>query len=167
MKSKVLTVFAAAALLAACETAPTEQAQTTGEGQAEETVVTEEVTEQTPAPGSQEQLQQEVGSKVYFAFDKSTLSEEARETLKAQAGWLKEYEGVTVTIEGHADERGTREYNLALGERRANAVKDYLTALGVDPNRLRTISYGEERPAVVGHDKEAWAKNRRAVTVVD
>jgi peptidoglycan-associated lipoprotein len=117
-------------------------------------------------PGSQEDLEITVGDRVFFGFDTAVLSPVAAETLDRQAVWLKRYPDVIVTIEGHADERGTREYNLALGDRRANAVKNYLVALEIEPERITTISYGEERPDDAGHDETAWAKNRRAVTVV-
>ena len=103
---------------------------------------------------------------VYFEFDSYALDEASRQTAGAQAEWLSRYPRVTALVEGHADERGTREYNLALGERRANAVRSFLAAQGVDSSRLSIISYGKERPAVDGHDEEAWAKNRRAKTVV-
>ncbi len=99
---------------------------------------------------------------VYFDFDKYDLKSDARDALAANAEWLKSNPGIQIQIEGNCDERGTEEYNLALGERRANAVKSYLVSLGVDEARLFTISYGEERPADPGHNKEAWAKNRRA-----
>lgn len=105
------------------------------------------------------------GDTVFFAFDSFSLDGQAQGTLDRQAALLLK-SSVSVTIEGHTDERGTREYNLALGERRATAVKDYLVAYGVNAGRIRTISYGEERPAVVGSNEAAWAKNRRAVTVV-
>ncbi len=99
--------------------------------------------------------------KVYFEFDKSNLTAESRESLEHNADVLKEHPRVRVLIEGHCDERGTIEYNLALGERRALAARNYLINLGIDPDRLATISYGEERPVDLGHDEEAWAKNRR------
>lgn len=118
-------------------------------------------------PGSQEDLDITVGDRVYFEFDSAVITPTAADTLDKQAAWLHRYPDVTVTVEGHADERGTREYNLALGDRRANAVRNYLVALEVDPERILTISYGEERPAVPGNDEEAWAENRRAVTVVN
>ena len=104
---------------------------------------------------------------MFFDFDKFSLKPQGRETVEALAAWLNSRGGVTLTIEGHADERGTREYNLALGERRANAVKDYLIALGINAGRLTTISYGEERPAVSGSYEEAWAQNRRSQFVVN
>jgi len=103
---------------------------------------------------------------IYFAFDSFTLSGEGRDALKSNADWLRDNPTATVQIEGHCDERGTTEYNLALGEKRANSVKNYLTKMGVDSSRLSVISYGEERPAVSGHDEAAWAQNRRAAFVV-
>lgn len=118
------------------------------------------------AAGSQQDLEITVGDRVFFGYDTSVLDQQATNTLDRQAVWLQRYPDVSVTIEGHTDERGTREYNLALGERRANSVRDYLIALGIPASRINTISYGEERPAVDGHDETAWAKNRRAVTVV-
>ncbi len=102
---------------------------------------------------------------IYFDTDKYDVDQADAAALKAQAAWLARYPGKRATIEGHADERGTREYNLALGERRANAAKNYLASLGVDPSRLTTISYGKERPVALGSDEASWAKNRRAVTV--
>jgi peptidoglycan-associated lipoprotein len=107
-----------------------------------------------------------VGDTVYFAFDSYTLDGQAQQTLDRQAALLLRNAAINLTIEGHTDERGTREYNLALGDRRATAVKDYLVAFGISPGRVRTLSYGEERPGVVGSNETAWAKNRRAVTVV-
>ncbi|MDD4556323.1 MAG: peptidoglycan-associated lipoprotein Pal [Alphaproteobacteria bacterium] len=104
--------------------------------------------------------------RVFFAFDSSSISSEAAESLKTQAKWLNEHAKVNVVVEGHADERGTREYNLALGERRANSVKQYLVSQGIAADRVSTISYGKERPAVLGNNEAAWAQNRRAVTVV-
>jgi peptidoglycan-associated lipoprotein len=118
------------------------------------------------APGTQEDLTVNVGDRVFFGFNKSDLSAEARATLDRQAAWLKKYATVKATVEGHADERGTREYNLALGERRAVAAKNYLVAAGIDASRVKTVSYGKERPAVLGSNEAAWAQNRRAVTVV-
>ncbi len=112
-----------------------------------------------------EQLAQEVkkfeSEKIYFDFDKSDLKPEARATLRQKADWLNKNPGFYMWIEGHCDERGTSEYNLALGERRAHAAMEFLKALGISEGRLRTISYGEERPADPGHNEEAWAKNRR------
>jgi peptidoglycan-associated lipoprotein len=118
-------------------------------------------------PGSQQDLEASAGDRVFFPFDRSDISPEAREILARQAVWLRRYANVAVTIEGHCDERGTREYNLALGERRAQAVKNVLVALGIPASRIATISYGKERPAVVGSTDEAYAQNRRAVTTVN
>ena len=117
-------------------------------------------------PGTQEDLVVNVGDRVFFGLDKSDLSSEAQATLDRQAAWLKKYGSVKISVEGHCDERGTREYNLALGERRATAVKNYLVAAGIASSRVSTISYGKERPAVVGSNDQAWAQNRRGVTVV-
>ena len=117
-------------------------------------------------PGTQEDLVVNVGDRVFFDYNESDLKPEARATLDRQAAWMKKYGSVSVTIEGHCDERGTREYNLALGERRATAVKNYLVADGVPADRVKTISYGKERPAVLGSNEAAWAQNRRGVSVV-
>lgn len=119
-----------------------------------------------PVPGSQEDLVVNVGDRVLFATDSSDLSPSGRSVLEHQAAWLQQYQNVNILVEGHADERGTREYNLALGERRANAVKNYLLSLGVSAARVNTVSYGKERPAVGGSDESAWSQNRRGVTVV-
>jgi peptidoglycan-associated lipoprotein len=119
------------------------------------------------APGSQAALEAEAGDTVYFAFDSAVLREPSRRVLRQQAAWLERNPDARVTVEGHADERGTREYNLALGARRAEAVRAYLVGLGVAPGRLDTISYGEERPAVAGSNEESWARNRRAVTRIE
>lgn len=119
------------------------------------------------APGSQVELIRTAGDRVFFGYDEHNLNDEARATVSKQAEWLQQYPNVNVTVEGHCDERGTREYNLALGERRASAVKNYLIALGVDANRLQTISYGKERPAVPGSDPSAWSQNRRGVLIVE
>ena len=118
-------------------------------------------------PGSQEELNATIGDRVFFGFDQHNLKPEARQLVSAWADWMKEHQNVSLVIEGHADERGTREYNLALSARRANAVKEYLGALGVDESRVRTVSYGKERPAVLGSNEDAWAQNRRAVAVVE
>ncbi|MFD2263627.1 peptidoglycan-associated lipoprotein Pal [Lacibacterium aquatile] len=112
-----------------------------------------------------EGFQAEAGDKIFFAYDKIELTEDARRTLEKQAVWLRRYDKVRLRIEGHADERGTRDYNLALGERRATAQMQYLVALGIDPNRIETLSYGKERPAVPGDDEAAWAQNRRGVSI--
>lgn len=119
-------------------------------------------------PGSQSDLAAQAGSDiVYFDTDQSDLNSQARMILDGQARWLNNYPNLNVTLEGHADERGTREYNLALGDRRASSAKNYLIALGIDPRRINTISYGKEQPMVVGNDSQSWAENRRARTRVD
>lgn len=117
-------------------------------------------------PGSSEDFAQNVGDRVFFDYDSSSLSSEAQATLDRQSGWLKQYGDVKVVVEGHCDERGTREYNLALGERRANSARKFLVGKGVDSARVSTVSYGKERPANTGSGEEAWAQNRRAVTVL-
>jgi peptidoglycan-associated lipoprotein len=121
----------------------------------------------TGVPGSQEDLTVNVGDRVYFGYDRYDLTPEALQQLQLQSQWLAQYPNVNITIEGHADERGTREYNLALGDRRANAVRDYLTSLGVSGSRIKTISYGKEKPEVAGSDAQSWAQKRRSVTVVE
>jgi len=118
-------------------------------------------------PGSHRDFLTNISSdRIYFGYDQFNVDAEDMATLRSQATWLSRYPGVRVTLEGHADERGTRDYNIALGERRANAAKNYLASLGIDPERINVISYGKERPAVVGSNEEAYAQNRRAVTVV-
>ena len=118
-------------------------------------------------PGSQADFVANVSSdRIFFDLDQYNVDAQDQTTLQSQAQWLARYPAVRVTLEGHADERGTRDYNIALGERRANAAKNYLASLGVDPNRIQVISYGKERPAALGSNEEAWAQNRRAVTVV-
>ncbi|MGD1934834.1 MAG: peptidoglycan-associated lipoprotein Pal [Candidatus Phaeomarinobacter sp.] len=119
-----------------------------------------------PTPGTQQDLVVNVGDRVFFDTDQSSLRADARATLQRQAAWRNQYPAGRVTLEGHADERGTREYNLALGARRANSAKDYLVSLGVQPSRVQTISYGKERPVALCSDESCWAQNRRGVTVV-
>ena len=117
-------------------------------------------------PGSIAEFKQNVGDRVFFDTDMSSIREDGRGTLAKQAEWLKKYSNYPITIEGKCDERGTREYNLALGERRANAVRQYLVAQGVPANRIKTISYGKERPEAVGSDEGAWARNRVGITAL-
>lgn len=116
-------------------------------------------------PNTQQDLVVNVGDRVFFGYDQFDLTAEARATIERQSQWMKGNQ-VSVIIEGHCDERGTREYNLALGEKRATAVRNYLIANGVAPNRVQTISYGKERPVVLGSDNVSWAQNRRGVMVV-
>jgi len=117
-------------------------------------------------PGSAEDLRVNVGDTVHFDYDQYAIKDEDRSTLQRQAAWLQKYPSVRVTVEGHCDERGTREYNLALGARRANAVKEYLVSLGVSSARVDTISYGKERPICSESDESCWAQNRRGVTTI-
>lgn len=117
-------------------------------------------------PGSVADFRQNVGDRVFFDTDQSTIREDGRQTLNRQAEWLKKYGNYQITVEGHCDERGTREYNLALGERRANAARQYLVAQGIPAARVKTISFGKERPDPVGSDEAAWARNRRAVSAL-
>ena len=121
----------------------------------------------TASPGSTKDFSQNVGDLVYFSSDSVDLSPEAQQTLQGQARWLQQYAQYTITVEGHADERGTREYNIALGARRADAVKAFLARNGVAAARLRTISYGKERPVAVCNDISCWSQNRRAQTVLN
>jgi peptidoglycan-associated lipoprotein len=171
MTASLLRVSAALVLLAACSSADEsalEGASAGGDGAVRNAGVgisSSELAGQ-PVPGTQEDLEVSVGDRVYFTYDSVVLSPQATQTLDGQAAWLEQYPDVLVTIEGHADERGTREYNLALGDRRATAVKNYLVALDIPPSRILTISYGEERPSDPGHDEQAWTENRRAVTTV-
>ncbi len=149
---KALSALAAMFLIAACSNNDTQTAS------AATTTVT---------PGSVGDFRQNVGDRVFFDTDSSTVREDGRQTLNRQAEWLKKYGNYQITIEGHCDERGTREYNLALGERRANAARQYLIAQGIPASRIKTVSYGKERPDPVGSDEAAWARNRRAVTALE
>jgi len=160
--------------VAACATKPKDSADSSGSGSTSSSsdVSSEEgtITETDGSgivSGSQEDLIVNVGDRVFFGYDSSDLDSDALELLQDQVAWLKQNSEVSVTIEGHCDERGTREYNLALGEKRAQAVKNYLIGLGINPDRVSTISYGKERPAVVGSNDGAWAQNRRSVTIVN
>jgi peptidoglycan-associated lipoprotein len=178
MRFKVLSVFIMAGLIVAgCETTEENKASTEGSGSAgaatsstgQTTGSAPPVTSSRVEPGSRtgsaEEFQTSVGDRVFFGFDRFDLTPDARGVLERQSEWLKRFPDVTVTIAGHTDERGTREYNLALGERRANSVKSYLVALGVQPNRIRTVSYGKEQPVDPASAEAAWAQNRRGVTL--
>ena len=158
MFKKLLCLTAALVLVSACDTMGTNEGEggAYGAGGAKGAA----------RPGTQEDMVVNVGDRVFFGFDQSDLTTEAQGTLDRQATWLKKYSSAKATLEGHCDERGTREYNIALGERRATAAKNYLVAAGIAASRLNTISYGKERPAVVGSNEAAWAQNRRAVTIV-
>lgn len=178
MRFKLLSILAALAFLTACETTPEDTAGSSGSGGADSDAsasndVTSDLTDTQSAeeagqvPGSAEDFVLFAGDSVFFDFDRYEVTAEGRETLERQAEWLGRYPNLVITVEGHCDERGTREYNLALGERRAQAVKSYLVALGVDDSRVTTVSYGKERPEMVGSDDDAWAQNRRGVTVIN
>jgi peptidoglycan-associated lipoprotein len=173
MMAGSLRMLAAALLLAGCSSTSDEMSGTAGAGSggvgagdAARGGIASSALPGEPVPGSQEDLEVSVGDRVFFAYDSAVLSPIASQTLDRQAAWLKQYPEIFLTVEGHTDERGTRDYNLALGDRRANAVKNYLVALDIQPNRILTISYGEERPAEAANDETAWANNRRAVSVV-
>ena len=159
MRLRFIVTAAAAALLAACSSTP--------EGPPGGPGGPGGISSSRFGPGSQADLVANAGDRVFFAYDRSDISPEAQQILERQAQWLKRYPNVSVTIEGHTDERGTREYNLALGERRAQAVKNVLTALGIPASRMSTISYGKERPEVPHSDEQSYAQNRRGVTVVN
>lgn len=157
MTKKMLGAFAAVALLAACANNQNTGAST-GAGAAPTTA--------GPVPGSQEDLVANVGDRVFFAFDRSNLQPDAQATLDRQAAWLGKYPQVNVQVAGNCDDRGTEEYNLALGQRRANASRDYLVARGVASSRIATISYGKDRPTALGDNEQAWAQNRNTITSV-
>ncbi len=154
MNIKILGAFAAVALLAACSTpAPTASTAPVA----------------TPAgivPGSQEDLVANVGDRIFYDFNQSVVRPDGKTTLDKQAAWLAKYGSVNVQVAGNCDERGTEEYNLALGQRRANAAASYLRAKGVAGARMTTISYGKDRPTAQGSDEQAWAQNRNAITSV-
>jgi len=156
LSTKMIAVVSAVLLLAACDSTPKKDAGAMGDGGAN-------ASSSDSSTGSQ--LSPGVSDRVFFDYDSSVVNSEGQDTLQKQADYLKKNTSVNVVVEGHCDERGTREYNLALGERRATAAKNYLVSLGVDASRIQTTSYGKERPAVVGSDESAWSQNRRAVTV--
>ena len=159
MRAQIITLVAAAAVLAACAEKP----QPAGPGPIAEPGTTPAGVQMSLV----EQFKQQVGDRIFFDFDKSSITPEAKAILERQAAFFKTNAQITFTVEGHCDERGTREYNLALGERRATADKNGIVALGIAASRIQTISYGKERPAVVGSNEAAWAQNRRAVSVIN
>ena len=180
MFQRLLALFAVAFLFAACETASnvtgdsaSGSSSSSATGSTSATAGSESATATAPSSATSatqmsdaEKLAQ-VGNTVYFGFDSAELSGSAQATLDRQAAFLNVNPALVVIVEGHADERGTREYNLALGDRRAIAVRDYLLAKGLNSARIRTVSYGKERPAVSGSNEDAWEKNRRAATVLN
>ena len=185
MWSKLLTLSGVLLFVAACETAPDGSAEGAGEGAGGKEVWSVEhegaagagvgevgaggveVAAVEPAMSSQDKLVQEVGDRVFFDFNKFSVRPDGEETLRRQAQFLKQNPALVITIAGHCDERGTREYNLALGERRANAARYYLISLGIHPTRISTVSYGKERPIVLGHNEAAWAQNRVSLSEVN
>jgi peptidoglycan-associated lipoprotein len=148
---KLAAALAVGLALAACASNPNTAAVGTG----------------AAPPGSQQDFVVNVGDRVFFETDSSELTPQARATLDKQSQWLQMYNRYAFTVEGHADERGTREYNIALSARRAQAVRDYLASRGIEPNRMRTIAYGKERPVAVCDDISCWSQNRRSVTVLN
>ena len=167
MRMNIPVLVVTAFVLAACSTSGDNTGGTGSDGASSASNSQVATAPAGPKPGSQLDLEINVGDRVLFAFDSSALTTESRTTIERWAAWLKTYPANRVIIEGHADERGTREYNLALGERRADSARDYLVSLGIDPNRVKVISYGKERPAVPGSNENAWAQNRRAALVLD
>jgi peptidoglycan-associated lipoprotein len=157
MKFKALGALAGLALLAACSSTPSNTGATSGSGAMAATGA---------APGSEQDLVANVGDRVFFDFNQSALSSDADATLGRQAAWLAKYPSVNVLIAGNADERGTETYNLALGQKRANAARDYLVAQGVSAARLQTVSYGKDCPVAAGNDDASYQQNRNAITSV-
>ena len=156
MTAKLGAVVLAMAFLAACSSTKEEPPPPSSSGPSSSTI----------RPGTQEDLKTNVGDTIYFDFDSHAIRADAQATLQKQAAWLQKFPAVRLVVEGHCDERGTREYNLALGDRRAYAVKEYLVSLGIDANRLQTKSYGKERPVCTESDEACWAQNRRGYSQV-
>ena len=159
MHPKSLSALALVALLSACASQPSTSAASNGTGNVSNGNA-------GPAPGSEEELVANVGDRVFYEFNTSSLSDDARGTLDKQSTWLGRYPQDAVQVAGNCDERGTEEYNIALGERRANAARDYLVARGVASTRITTISYGKDRPTALGSDEQSYAQNRNAITSV-
>ena len=157
MNAKLLAAFAALALLSACA----KQADTAGAAGSGASASTSGA-----VPGSEEDLVANVGDRVFYAYNTSSLSGDARGTLDRQSAWLGRYPQDSIQLAGNCDERGTEEYNIALGQRRANAARDYLVAHGVSSSRITTISYGKDRPTALGSDEQSYAQNRNAITSV-
>jgi peptidoglycan-associated lipoprotein len=159
MNLRILGVFAALSLLAGCATPASTTGNSAGNGASAST-------SGGATPGSQEDLVANVGDRVFYGFNESHLDSDARGTLDRQTAWLGKYSSVSVQVAGNCDDRGTEEYNLALGQRRANAARDYLVAKGVSSARITTISYGKDRPTALGDNEDAWHQNRNAITSV-
>ena len=172
MGARILTMLAVLVLVAGCSKNEPDTGMVTTDSNysANQTSTTATTTDggmgAGPLAGTQQDFVVNVGDRVFFDYDQHDLTGEARSTVERQSQWLKQYGSVSIVVEGHSDERGTREYNLALGEKRANTVRNYLIANGVDASRIQVISYGKERPAVMGSDEQSWAQNRRAVVVI-
>lgn len=175
MLKKLLTL-SAVLLIISCQSKTKHDESKTEEDKMSETVIEDKgsyqtLDEQQAAAMNQQaqtQIQEiEVQDRVLFGYDSAELTDESKKTLDTQVAWLKSDASIKITVEGHCDERGTREYNIALGEKRANSAKNYLVANGIDESRIKTISYGKERPAFFGATEESFAKNRRAVAVVN
>lgn len=176
---KAVCLAATVLLIAACETPVDENADAAGSGGSKQTTMvhkhksqpkiakTGAAKEQGVLPGSQEDLVLNVGNQIQFGYDKSNLQTSARRVVERWAEWMQQYPAVTVTIEGHCDERGTRDYNLGLGERRADSARKYLIALGINGDRIGTISYGKERPHCVSSNEDCYSQNRRDMLVVN
>jgi peptidoglycan-associated lipoprotein len=167
MFQRILAIVAATFLFAACETASQVGGDSASTSSASSASSASPSSSSAAAAKTEADKLADVGNTVYFDFDSSELSENAQMTLDRQAAFLNVNPTLVIVVEGHADERGTREYNLALGDRRATAVRDYLLAKGLNSARVRTVSYGKERPAVEGSTEAAWGKNRRAATVLN
>jgi len=165
MKMRFLCMVAAVSLLAACSSDEPKKAEQAAVATPPAASKPAPMTESL-VPGSQADFVKNVGDRVFFDYDKSSLKPEGKDQLTKWVAFLKKYPNDQLLVEGHTDERGTREYNLALGEKRANAVKEFLVANGVETARLKTVSYGKERPAVLGSNEAAYAQNRRAVGVI-
>lgn len=159
MKSKFLLAALGALMLSSCQCDTTDELAMQNAGSGDEYGVADSSVVATTS------VMGKVLDRVFYAFDKYTLTDEGKKTLQDQAQWLKENPQVTIVIAGNCDERGTREYNIGLGERRANTVRDYLVAQGVNPQRITVTSYGKDRPSVAGSNEEAWAQNRNAITI--
>lgn len=161
MRLKLLCVLSALLLLTACGSDGDDSMDTGQQASNGSPDTSGSVT-----PGSVQDFVVNVGDRVFFDFNQSNLTSDALSTLDKQADWLEKYSSVSIQIEGHCDERGTREYNLALGSRRAASVRDYLVSKGIAKSRIKVISYGKERPAVLGSNEDAWAQNRRGVSTI-